>query len=68
MKVKDKVQKDKVDFADLAEGDCFKDDDGDICIKTDWEQDSVDLVTGAVYAGQCGHKVTPVNAEVRIID
>ena len=68
MKVIEKKENNKVDFADLNVGDCFKDDDGDIMIKTDWEQEAVHLATGIVYINQCERMITPVNAEVQIID
>lgn len=68
MRIKDKVEKDKVDFAELESGDCFRDCDGELMIKTDWEQDAVSLEDGQVFSNWCGRAVTPVNAEVHIIN
>jgi len=67
MKVVRKNEKKKVNFADLNKGDCFEWVNS-VLIKTDYEQDAVDLVDGTVYSGICGEDVYPVNAEVHIID
>ena len=68
MKVLENNEKNTVDFAELEPGDCFRDEDGDLLIKTDCEQDAVQLSNGIVYGGLCGDMVTPVNAEVQIIN
>ena len=57
-----------VDFATLEVGTVFYDSDGDLIMKTDHEQDGVDLSTGAIYTDHCGDRVTPVRAEVQILD
>ncbi len=67
MRVRENNEKNKVDFADLGEGDCFR-YCGELWIKTDYEQDGVCLVDGNVHEDMCGDMVTPVNAEVQIID
>lgn len=67
MKVRDKAEQEKVDYTGLRPGDCFR-YDGETCIKTRFEQDAVVLNTGEVWSDMCGNMVTPVNAEVQIID
>lgn len=68
MRILENNEKNKVDFAELDAGDCFRDCDGELMIKTDWEQDAVSLEDGQVFGNFCGKEVTPVNAEVRVID
>lgn len=65
MRVKDK---DKVDFAELKTGDCFINYDGSLMFKTNYKQSAVDLRDGCLYSGLCGGQVTPVNAEVHIVN
>lgn len=68
MKIRKQNEKRTVDFATLKVGDCFYDSDGDLIMKTDHEQDGVDLSNGVIYTDHCGDMVTLVNAEVQIID
>lgn len=65
MKVKNKIEK-NVNFVDLDAGDCFR-WKGGLYIKTDWEQ-AVYLNDGMIITNTCGNMVTPVNAEVQIVD
>ena len=67
MKVIENSKENTVDFAKLKPGDCFKWENS-LLIKTDYKQDAVDLETGAVYENICGEEITPINAEVRIIN
>lgn len=68
MKIIEKSKKGTVDFSTLKVGDCFKDDDGDLMMKLDEKQKAVGLSNGYVYDDMCSDAVTPVNAEVQIID
>ena len=68
MEINENVEQNTVDFEMLNPGDCFKDEDGDVMIKIDWEQNAVLLRNGVVFSSQCGKMVTPINAEVRIIN
>lgn len=68
MEINENVKQNVVDFETLNPGDCFKDKEGDIMIKTDWEQDAVMLRDGVVFSDQCGQMVTPIDAEVQIIN
>lgn len=67
MRVIKNNEKNTVDFAELEPGDCFRWADS-LLIKTDQEQDAVDLEDGVVYGDMCRKRVIPVNAEVQIID
>lgn len=67
MRVKENNEKNTVDFEKLEPGDCFR-YGGKLHIKSDYEQDSVCLTDGAAHDQMCGNQVTPVNAEVQIID
>lgn len=67
MRVIENNEKNTVDFAELKPGDCFRWGDS-LLIRTDYEQDAVDLEDGSTYSNMCGDQVTPVNAEVQIID
>lgn len=58
--------KKNVDFDDVDQGECFE-HGGMILIKTDCDQDAVDLATGEVYGALCGEEVTLVKAKL-IID
>lgn len=68
MKVIEKSRENTVDFSTLKVGDCFKDGEGDLMMKLDEKQKAVNLSDGCVYGDMCGDAVTPVNAEVQIID
>ncbi len=67
MRVRKNNEKNTVDFAELEPGDCFR-DKGKLWIKTDYKQDGVCLNDGEIRSEFCGDMVTPVNAEVQIID
>lgn len=68
MRILEGNKKKTVDFEELKSGDCFRDAEGDLMMKIDIDQDAVELSNGVVYGGLCGDQVTPVNAEVHIID
>jgi hypothetical protein len=57
-------------YEDLEEGQCFKwsKDAENVLLKTDYEQDAVDLVDGEYYSDLCGEDVYPVEAEIHIIN
>jgi len=67
MKVIGNNEKNTVDFADLKPGDCFR-WDSDIYVKSAYGQDAICLDDGFMIQEMCGEQVTPVDAEVRIID
>lgn len=67
MKIVNSKDDGTVDFETLDEGDCFK-WDGRLMIKTDVSQDAVCLDNGEILGEMCGDMVTPINAEIRIID
>ena len=67
MRVKENNEKNTVEYATLDKGDCFR-YQGDLLIKTDGSQNAVCLSDGSEYYIMCGEQVTPVNAEVQIID
>jgi len=67
MKVIENNEENTVDFEELEPGDCFR-WKSNLLIKTDCEQDAVDLEDGSTYSDMCKEQVTPVNTEVRIID
>lgn len=67
MKILENNEKNTVDFAELDPGDCFR-WEGGLYIKSDYEQDAVGLGNGHPLAEMCGEQVTPVNAEIQIID
>jgi len=67
MKVLENNEKNTVDFAELDPGDCFR-WDGNLYVKSSFEQDAIGLVDGDAVAEMCGSQVQPVNAEVQIID
>lgn len=70
MKVTDKRQNPiTIDFGNLEYGDVFQDEDGDICIKIDYEcslANAVVLSTGIAFNCELDAPVTPLNAEVII--
>jgi len=67
MRIKD-AKKETVDYKELEVGDCFRWEDS-LLIKTDCGQDAVDLADGSVYSNMCEEEdITPVNAEIQIID
>lgn len=67
MRINENNEENTVDFANLSAGDCFR-YYGDLCVKSEVEQEAVGLKTGKGFANMCGEQVTPVNAEIRIID
>ena len=67
MRVRENNEKNTVDFTTLDTGDCFR-YQGDLLIKTNGNQNAVCLGDGGEYDKMCGEQVTPVNAEVQIID
>lgn len=66
MKVKE-TKKHKVDFATLKPGDCFW-WDNTLFVKSNYNQRATGLVGGRSLCDMCGEMVTPINAEVHIID
>ena len=67
MKVLENNEKNTVDYAELEPGDCFRHRDK-LWMKVDYDQDGVCLEDGELRCEFCGDMVTPVNAEVQIID
>lgn len=67
MRIKENNEENTVDFAELESGECFR-YQRDLWVKTDYEQDAVCLQDGNVRADMCGEQITPINAEVQIID
>jgi len=67
MRILENKEKNLVDFTDLSVGDCFR-YDGQLYIKSDCDQEAVGLVDGNALSELCNTRVTPVNAEVHIID
>lgn len=67
MRILENNEKNTVDFAELDPGDCFR-YEGMVCIKIQIDQDAIVLSNGEVWSGMCGNMVTPVNAEVQVID
>jgi hypothetical protein len=72
MRVIENNEKNTVDFADLEPGDCFrhttKNHVSQLYIKSQCGQEAVGLSDGFALCDMCGDMVTPVNAEVQIID
>lgn len=68
--VNDAAEQKPVKFEDLDEGQCFKWSKGEsgIMLKTDCDQDAVDLTDGEYYSDLCGEDVYPVNAEIHIVN
>ena len=69
MKIVDEVTEQKpVKFEDLDTGQCFKwaRSGSTVMLKTDCDQDAVDLTDGEYYSNLCDEDVYPVNAEVHI--
>ena len=67
MRVNWDSKKNTVDFAQLRPGHCFVYDNC-LYIKCGFAQQAVRLTDGKVLFHNCGVQVTPVNAEVQIID
>ena len=67
MKVMENNEKNTVDFTELDPGDCFR-YGGNLYIKSTCDQEAVRLIDGCAMEEMCGERVTPVNAEVQIID
>ena len=67
MRIKENNEKNTIDYEKLNAGDCFR-FENEICVKSDFEQDAIRLVDGQMLSDMCGEMVTPVNAEVQIID
>lgn len=67
--VNNKVEQKPMKFEDLDEGQCFKWSKNATCVwmKTDCEQDAVDLGDGEYLSNCCGEDVFPVDAEVHIV-
>ena len=67
MRVNWDSKKNTIDFAQLRPGRCFVYGNC-LYIKCNFAQYGVRLTDGAVCFKMCGIQVTPVNAEVQIID
>lgn len=67
MKINESKSNETVDFESLDEGQCFRWQNR-LMIKTDIGQDGVCLDNGEILCDMCDDVVTPVNAEVHIID
>lgn len=67
MKVRSSSEKQKVDFATLKPGDCFMAWDK-LYVKSQSKQQATGLENGDARVCMCGIYVTPVNAEIQIID
>ena len=67
MKVRENNEKSKVDFTNLKPGDCFR-AWGSLYVKSRKDQDATNLKNGEARVNMCGIYITPVNAEVQIID
>lgn len=71
MKIKENNEGNTVDFTKLDPGDCFRytyGEKSDLYIKSDHSQDATRLSDGHMLINMYGDMVTPVNAEVQIID
>ena len=67
MNVIKKSKKSEVDFANLKPGDCFE-AWNTLYIKSCGGQQATGLKNGEARVNMCGIYVTPINAEVHIID
>jgi len=67
MRIKENNEGNTVDYGELEAGDCFR-YKNKLYVKADYEQDAICLTDGSMQCDMCGEKVTPVNAEVQIID
>ena len=67
MRVLENNKKNVVDFAELDAGDCFR-WEGELYIKSQFNQDAIGLKDGWAVEDMCGEMVQPVSAEVQIID
>ena len=67
MKVRKQNEKKTVDFRNLKPGDCFEAWDR-LYVKSTVGQQATGLEDGDGRVNMCGIQVTPVNAEVQIID
>jgi len=67
MRVIKGTEKSTVDFVTLKPGDCFE-KWGELYIKSQAEQQATGLENGEARVNMCGVYVTPVNAEVQIIN
>lgn len=69
--VNTEVEQEPIKFEDLEAGQCFKWNRSattNIWMKTDYDQDAVDLGDGEYCSNLYGEDVFPVNAEVHIVD
>ena len=67
MRVMENNEKNTVNFTELDPGDCFR-YKGQLYVKSDCGQEAVGLLDGDAICSMCDTQVTPVNAEVQIID
>ena len=67
MRVIKSNKENKVDFASLRPGDCFE-AWGELYVKSSADQQATGLSTGQARVSMCGIQVTPVNAEVHVIN
>lgn len=67
MKVIRSNERKEVDFSSLKPGDCFEKWDI-LYVKSEANQQATGLKNGEACVNMCGVYVTPVNAEVHIID
>lgn len=67
MRVIENNEKNTVNFTKLKSGDCFR-WRGNLYVKSECDQEAVGLTDGDALENMCGDQVTPVNAEVQIID
>ena len=67
MRVKGNNEKNTVDFEDLSAGDCFR-YEKNLYVKSSYSQDAIGLSDGHALCNMCDTQVTPVNAEVQVID
>lgn len=68
--VNDVTEQKPVKFEDLDEGQCFRWSKGGsiILMKTNYDQDAVDLLDGEYYSDLCDEDVYPVDAEIHIVN
>ncbi|MCK5611630.1 hypothetical protein KAR91_57700 [Candidatus Pacearchaeota archaeon] len=67
----EKEESKRILFEDLDKGACFwfsDETDENIWMKTNYEQDAVDLTDGEYRNKLCGETVYPVNIELHIFD
>ena len=73
---KTRLSKPVINFEAVRKGQCFRFADefktlgikAELYMKTDYDQDAVELSSGSYYSGLCGEKVIVFDAEVHVIN